>query len=179
MLTRSSLLATATAIASAACILGPAAGKAAASTHLGGTFTYPDTLCGFTGTTQFSVEDNFGSLSNGGTYDDGRLRQTFIATNGRGVEIDYSAGHAVFTSPTANGDGTFTQVVTASGLDARTKAVNGTVLEHGAGRVQVTLVEDAQGNALSVSAVALSGDQPNLTGAPDCNVIAPYLGGVR
>jgi hypothetical protein len=167
---------TATAIA-VAFILGPVTGEAAASTHFGGSITFPDTLCGFTGTTTFSTEDNFGTLANGGTYDNGRFVQTFIADNGRGVEIDYSGGHAVFTPLTPNGDGTFTQVLTASGLDVLTKAVHGPVLEHGAGRVQVTYLRDSQGNTLSVSAISLSGNQPNLTGAPDCSVIGPYLAG--
>ena len=162
---------------SVACILGPVTGEAAASTHFGGSISFPDTLCGFTGTTTFSTEDNFGTLADGGTYDNGRFVQTFIADNGRGVQLDYSAGHAVFSPPTPNGDGTLTQILTASGLDVLTKAVGGPVLEHGAGRVQVTYILDSQGNTLSVSAISLSGNQPNLTGAPDCSVVGPYLAG--
>jgi hypothetical protein len=160
-----------------ACILGPVTGEAGASSHFGGSITFPDTLCGFTGTTTFSTEDNYGTLPDGGSYDNGRFAQTFIADNGRGVQIDYSGGHAVFSSPTPNGDGTFTQILTASGLDVLTKTVHGPVLEHGAGRVQVTYILDSQGNTLSVSAISLSGDQPNLTGAPDCSVVGPYLAG--
>jgi hypothetical protein len=160
-----------------ACCLGPVTGVAAASTHFGGRISFRDTLCGFGGTTTFSTEDNFGTLAGGGTYDNGRFVQTFIADNGRGVQTDYSGGHGVFSPPVSNADGTFTQTLTASGLDVLTKAVNGPVLEHGAGRVQVTFILDAQGNTISTSAVALSGNQPNLTGAPDCTVIAPYLAG--
>jgi hypothetical protein len=166
-----------TGLAIAACVVGCCAGGAAASTHFGGTISFSDTLCGFSGITTFSTEDNFGSLANGGSYDNGRFVQTFVADNGRGVEIDYSGGRGVFSPPVSNMDGTFTQILTASGLDVLTKAVNGPVLEHGAGRVQVTSILDAEGNTISVSAVALSGNQPNLSGAPDCSVITPYLAG--
>ena len=167
------------AIAAATCALALGVSGAAASQHLRVNVSFRDTLCGFTGITELSGIDNFGASPNGGTYDNGRLVQTFTAANGRAVEIDYNAGHEVFSPATPNGDGTFTQVLTASGLDALTKAVNGPLLEHGAGRVQVTFILDAQGNVLSASAVALSGNQPNLTGAPDCSIIAPYLEGAR
>ena len=166
-----------TVLALAACGSGLSASEATASTHIGGTFTFADTLCAFNGVSTFTTEDNFGSLANGGTYDNGRLVQTFVASNGRGVEIDYNAGRTVFSPITANGDGTFTQVAIASGLDVTTKALQGGVLEHGAGRLQVTFALDAQGNAISASATALSGNQPNLSGAPDCSVIGPYLAG--
>jgi hypothetical protein len=139
--------------------------------------SFPDSLCGFTGTTTFTTEDNFGMLADGGTYDNGRFVQTFVADNGRGVEIAYSGGHGSFSPVNSNGDGTFTQVLTASGLDVLTKAVNGPVLEHGAGRVQVTFTLDSQGDTLYVSAKSLAGNQPNLSGAPDCSVIGPYLAG--
>jgi hypothetical protein len=140
-------------------------------------FSFPDTLCGFTGVTELSGIDNFGAYPNGGTYDNGRLVQTFTADNGRAVKIDYSAGREVFSPLTPNGDGTFTQTVTGTGLDVLTKAVGGPVLEQGAGKIVLQLVEDADGNTLSVTPISISGPNPNLTGAPDCSVIGPYLGG--
>ena len=151
--------------------------SAVASQHLRVDFSSRDTLCGFTGVTEISGIDNFGAYPGGGTYDNGRLIQTFAADNGRAVEIDYVAGHEVFSPLTPNGDGTFTQTLTGSGLDVLTKAVGGPVLEHGAGRIVLQLVEDAAGNTLSVTPVSISGPNPNLTGAPDCGVIGPYLGG--
>ena len=173
---RSRLIA-ATAVAAAMCTFGPGIPGAGAATHLAADFSVPDTVCGFSGISQWSVIDNFGPLANGGTFDNGRMVQTFTADNGRAVEIDYGAGHAVFSPPVPNADGTLTQTLTASGLDAITKAVGGPVLEHGAGRVEVTFIEDAQGDTLSVSAVSLAGQNPNLTGAPDCTVVGPYLAG--
>jgi hypothetical protein len=74
-------------------------------------------------------------------------------------------------------DGTVTKVDTFTGLDALRQAVNGPVLELGSGDIQVTLMFDSSGNLLSVSVVALGGPNPNLSGAPDCSVIGPYLAG--
>jgi len=145
--------------------------------HFSGTFKFPETLCGFDGTNTVLVLDNFGSLPGGASYDAGRLIETFIADNGRGVTISYDAGHEYNAPPVANPDGTTTLVFTYSGLDVKTQAVGGRVLEQGTGRVQVTVVLDATGNVLSVSVVALAGPNPNLTGAPDCSVIGPYLAG--
>ena len=150
---------------------------AADPTHLVQQFSFPDTMCGFTGTTQFLIIDNFGSLPGGATYDSGRLVQTFTADNGRGVKITYDAGHEYNEPPVVNADGTTTQVDLFKGLNAMTQAANGPVLEHGSGIVQVTLTFGPNGSLLSVSAIAVAGPNPNLTGAPDCSVIGPYLAG--
>ncbi len=80
------------AIASAVCVIATGAGEAAASQHFRGTISFPDTLCGFSGITTFTSEDNFGSLSNGGTYDNGRMIQTFTADNGRAVRARLRRG---------------------------------------------------------------------------------------
>jgi hypothetical protein len=164
------------ATAAVAAVLAGGAG-AADPGHFSGGFTFPETLCGFDGTNTVLVLDNFGSLPGGASYDAGRLIESFIADNGRGVTISYDAGHEYNAPPVANPDGTATVVFTYSGLDVKTQAIGGRVLEQGTGRVQVTVVLDATGNVLSVSVVALAGPNPNLTGAPDCSVIGPYLAG--
>lgn len=150
---------------------------AAEPTHVVHQLTFPDTMCGFIGTTQFLIIDNFGSLPGGATYDSGRLVQTFTADNGRAIRITYDAGHEYNEPPIVNADGTTSEIDLFSGLDALTQAVNGPVLEHGSGIVQVTLVFDANGHVLSASAIAIAGPNPNLTGAPDCSVIGPFLAG--
>jgi len=38
-------------------------------------------------------------------------------------------------------------------------------------------VIDADGNFVSFTVVSLSGQNPNLTGEPDCSVVGPYLAG--
>ncbi len=151
--------------------------KAANPGHFHGTFTFPDTLCSFNGTTTLVVVDNFGVKASGAHYDAGRLTQTFIADNGRGVVITYDAGLLYFYPPIANADGTTTQVFTSDGLNVKTQALGGPVLQQSTGRARVTEVLDASGNVISVSAVALAGPEQNLTGLPDCSVVGPYLAG--
>jgi hypothetical protein len=157
--------------------VGTLAGTSSAATHLSGHFTFPDTVCGIAVQHEVSFIDNFGSQPDGAHFDAGQIVETFTAANGRGVTITFTAGLNKFAAPVQNPDGTTTWVITASGLDVKTQAVGGPVLEQGAGLVQVTLIFDAQGNLLSISAVALAGPNPNLTGAPDCAVVGPYLAG--
>jgi hypothetical protein len=159
-----------------AAMLAPGAG-AADPTHRFDESTFADTLCGFTGTTDLLVLDNFDTKSDGSSYDSGRLIQTFTADNGRGVTISYDAGHEYNSPRVANPDGTTTLVFTYSGLNVKTQAVGGSVLQRNTGRIRVTAVLDADGHILSVSVVALAGPNPNLSGAPDCSVIGPYLAG--
>jgi len=148
---------------------------AAAATHLVQSFTFPDNLCGFDGISQVSIIDNFGPLPAGATFDAGSITQTFTADNGRGVRLTFDAGHEYNAAPVFNADGTVTRVFTYSGANVKTQALDGPVLEQGAGLVQVTVTFDWQGNVVSVSVQSLAGNNPNLTGAPDCAVIAPYL----
>jgi len=150
---------------------------ASAATHLVQDFSFPDNLCGFDGISQVSIIDNFGPLPAGATFDAGSIRQTFTADNGRGVILTFDAGHEYNAAPVFNSDGTVTRVFTFSGANVKTQAVQGPVLEQGAGLVQVTLTFDSQGDVVAVSAQSLAGNNPNLTGAPDCTVIGPYLAG--
>ena len=64
------------ATAAAAAVLAGGAG-ATDPGRFSGTFTFADTLCGFTGTNTVLVNDNFGSLPDGASYDAGRLIETF------------------------------------------------------------------------------------------------------
>jgi hypothetical protein len=158
----------------AAALAGAAA--AANPVHLTGDFTFPDAVCGIPVQHEVSFIDNFGaSKQDGSSYDAGQVVETFTAANGRGVRITFDAGREANAPPTTNADGTTTQVDTFSGLDAKTQAVDGPVLEQGAGRVAVAFVSAADGHVLSISVASLAGQNPNLTGAPDCAVIAPYL----
>ena len=53
----------------------------------------------------------------------------------------------------------------------------GVMMAFGPGLTLVTVVYAANGDILSIAVVALSGQNPNLSGQPDCGVIAPYLAG--
>jgi hypothetical protein len=150
--------------------------QASSGGHYDGTFTFPDSLCGFDGTTTLFVRDNFGTPVHGGSYDSGQLRQTFVADNGRGVVIMVDAGRLVFDPPIANPDGTTTFIFHSTGQDNKTQALNGPVLEQSTGNAVFTEVVDANGNIVSFSAVS-TGQGNNLTGLPDCSVVGPYLAG--
>jgi hypothetical protein len=105
------------------------------------------------------------------------LEQTFVADDGRGVDMKFDGGHLENLPPVTNPDGTTKVVTIYDGLNVKTKAFNGPVLEQGSGRQRVTIVYAANGDILSIEIVALSGQNPNLSGQPDCGVIAPYLAG--
>ena len=160
---------------SAVTLLAAAAEVAHGATHLAGTFTFPSTMCGFSGTSTLTVVDNYGSKADGSSFDSGRLVETFIAQNGRGLTISWDAGHLQNLPAVTNTDGTTTLVSVYSGLNAQVRALHGPLLEQGSGRIEVTVLLDADGNLVGVTAVALAGPNPNLSGAPDCSVIAPYL----
>jgi YD repeat-containing protein len=143
--------------------------------HYHATAMFPDFLCGFHGTTTFVTVDNFRLAPNGTHYDPGQLKQTFVADDGRGLVITWDAGLLIFYPPIVNADGTATQVAVTDGLDVKTQALNGPVLEQSTGRAQITFTFDASGNLTSITAVALAGAENNLTGMPDCSVVGPYL----
>jgi len=103
--------------------------------------------------------------------------QTFVADNGRGVKISYVEG-VFYDGPTVvypDGSSSFTAY--GDGLDAKTMALGGGLLGQSTGRVTVTFFFDANGNFVSMSIDSISGPQNNTTGAPDCSVVGPYLGG--
>jgi len=154
---------------------GPA--SAADPTHSVSEVTFPDTMCGFGGTSHWFAIDNYGTLPDGARYDSGKVVQTFVANNGRGVIISYDSGHVYTAAPIFNSDGTVTVVQKFTGLDVKPQAINGPVLQHGAGIVQLTFLFDSTGGLLSLSVLALAGNNPNLSGAPDCSVVGPYLAG--
>jgi hypothetical protein len=150
---------------------------ASASTHLSGDFVIPQSFCGVDVQDEVQYVDNYGTKADGTSSDSGYIHETLTAANGRAVEIKYGAGHEENAAPVTNPDGTTTFVATYSGLNAKTQIVGGPVLEQGSGRIQWTLVLDADGNTVSSSIVSLSGQNPNLTGEPDCSVVGPYLAG--
>jgi hypothetical protein len=171
------LLAVVVAVVATGALTGAAIVKAQEIGHYKQTFSFPDTLCGFSGETSVIAVDNYGSKRDGSTWDSGQLEQTFVADNGRGVDMKFDGGHLVNLPPVTNPDGTTTVVTIYDGLNVKTKAFNGPVLEQGAGRIRVTVIYTASGDILAIAIVALSGQNPNLTGQPDCGVIAPYLAG--
>jgi|SRR5579859_228376 len=164
------------AVAVTAVVAGTSAASAADPTHLAGTFTFRDNLCGFSGTSHVQFIDNFGSKSDGSSYDSGQVVQTFNADNGRGVIVTF-AGHEYNAPPVSNPDGTTTFVFVFSEAQNKIQAIDGAVLQMNAGRVEVTVVVAADGSLVSFSVVVLAGPNPNPGMEDNCAVIAPYLAG--
>lgn len=163
----------------AGAVLGSAVVAAGASgaTHLTGDFAFPDVACGISVWHEVQYVDNYGVKADGSSSDSGYLVETLTAANGRAVTIKYDAGHEENAPPVIGADGSYTFASTYSGLNAKTQAVGGPVLEQGSGRVEATAVFDADGNLVSFNVISLSGQNPNLTGQPDCSVVGPYLAG--
>jgi hypothetical protein len=164
------------AVAVTAVVVGTAAASAATPTHLTGSFTFRDNLCGFSGTTHLQFIDNFGSKADGSSYDSGQVVQTFNADNGRGVVVTF-AGHEYNAPPVSNPDGTTTLSFVFSEAQNKIQAVGGAVLQMNAGRVAATAVLAPDGSLVSFSVVVLAGPNPNPGMVDNCSVIAPYLAG--
>jgi len=163
-----------------ALLLTAAPVAAADPTHISASFTFPSTLCGFDGTTDVQFIDNFGSYAGGGSYDSGRVLETFVAENGRGVTI-FFAGHEYNYPPVVNDDGTITRRFLYSEAQFKIQALEGALLQQNAGRLLVTVVRSPSGDVLSITVAVLAGPNPNTTGdensAVSCAVVGPYLGG--
>lgn len=135
----------------------------------------PDTLCGFTGTSYWVFDLTIAPTGNGSRVTAGPLVQTFVAGNRRGVKISYDDGVFIAGPTTDYPDGSSSFTGISDGLDVKTQALGGSVLEQSAGRLIVTYYFDANGDFVSLKIDSTTGPQ-NL-GQPDCSVISPYLAG--
>jgi hypothetical protein len=154
--------------------LPAATATAAPPQHLTGEFRFPDNVCGFSGVSDVTFIDNFGTKSDGSSYDAGRVYQTFTADDGQEIVISF-AGNELNAPPQTNPDGTTTYVDTYNGSQTKIQAKDGAVLEQNAGRLQTTAILGADGSLISFSLQVLAGPNPS-PGLPDCSVVGPYLG---
>jgi hypothetical protein len=141
-------------------------------------FTIPgDNLCDFSGTSYWLFSLTGVPTGNSSFVNAGSIVQTFIADNGRGVTISYDRG--VFTSgPTVvYPDGSSSFTATEAGLDIKTQAVGGPLLQQSTGYLTITYYFDANDNFIDATIDSTSGPQNNTTAAPNCSVIGPYLAG--
>jgi hypothetical protein len=156
--------------------LSPSAVTASTATRDVEKFTVsPDTLCGFTGTSYWVFDLTIAPTGNGSSITAGPLVQTFVADNGRGVKISFDDGVFIAGPRTYYPDGSSSFTGVSNGLDVKTQALGGSLLEKSAGRLIVTYYFDASGDFVSLSIDSTTGPQ-NL-GEPDCSVIGPYLAG--
>jgi hypothetical protein len=137
----------------------------------------PDTMCGSTGTSAWVFNLTSGPVGNGSSFVAGPIVQTFVADNGRGVKLTYDDG-VVRIGPTVHyPDGSTSITVIEGGLNVKAQALGGPLLEQSTGRLTYTFYFDANGDFVSLVIDSATGPQNNVTGAPDCSVIGPYLAG--
>lgn len=149
------------------------------------TDTFPDNLCGVSGTSTITLVDNFKLYADGTFRDTAVFRLVFTASNGKQVQI-FSAGQETgLDEPIHNLDGTITFVSTFKGLPEKLSIANGPTLLRDAGTVTVTTTvrpnPGPQGGFLFVSRTVSGehGPHPDLDSgfAAFCDVIAPALTG--
>jgi hypothetical protein len=133
-------------------------------------------MCGFTGTSSW-VFNTISGQSAGNSFVAGQIVQTFVADNGRGVVITYDAGVVKIDPTVFYADGSSSISVVEDGLNVKTQALGGPLLEQSTGRLMYTYRFDANGDFVSLTIDGATGPQNNVTGMPDCSVVGPYLAG--
>jgi hypothetical protein len=144
--------------------------------------TFPDEICGISGTSTIRVVDNFKLFADGTFLDTANFRQVFTAGGtGKQVQI-FSAGQVSGPAdPIDNGDGTITFVATFKGLPEKLSIPNGPTLLRDAGIAKLgqTFVVNPDGSLTFVSTTIFSekGPHPDLDSGFElfCNVIGSAL----
>jgi hypothetical protein len=137
----------------------------------------PDSMCGFTGTSFWVWNLAIGPTAHGITFEAGGVAQTFVADNGRGVKITYGDGVVKIDPTVYYPDGSSSITVVSDGLNVKAQALGGPLLQQSTGRLTYTYHFDASGDFVSLTIDSATGPENNVTGAPDCSVIGPYLAG--
>jgi hypothetical protein len=157
----------------------PGGASAAAPVVTRFTDTFPDEICGFTGSSTVNIVDVFTLTSDNMFRDRGSFKQTFTSDNGKSLTIN--AAGTVTSQPIQNPDGTVTIVTTFIGLPEKLQILKGPVLSLDAGTATITSTfrVDANGEVELVSqqVSGLHGPHPDLLSdfSLFCNVITPYL----
>src|SRR5262245_24095076 len=176
------------AIATVLACVTAATGLAAGSTkveHFSGTF--PDDVCGFSGTTAVHGTSVFRDTGSGTFFASGTWFGVFTADNGKSATLQF-AGPFKQTSPPVIDEqaGTVTTMTTYGGLFEKLSISRGPTLTRDAGIV--TFVEvfeytgdpaDPVGDFISQSLSGLHGPHPDLLSdfSVFCDVLVPYLQG--
>lgn len=107
--------------------------------HSSFTETFPDEVCGISGTTILSGVDNFKVYADGTYLDTGRFRAVFTATESGKSIVSFAAGQTSgLAEPIQNPDGTITFIDTFKGLPEKLSIPGGPTLSRDAGVVTLT-----------------------------------------
>lgn len=107
--------------------------------HSSFTETFPDEVCGISGTTILSGVDNFKVYADGTYLDTGRFRAVFTADESGKSIVNFAAGQTSgLAEPIQNPDGTITFIDTFKGLPEKLSIPGGPTLSRDAGVVTLT-----------------------------------------
>jgi hypothetical protein len=176
------------AIASVLACVTAATGLAAGSTEVEQfSDTFPDNVCGFSGTTAVHGTSVFRDTGNGTFFASGTWFGVFTADNGKSATLSF-LGPSKQTSPAVIDEqaGTVTIMTTYGGVFEKLSITRGPTLTRDAGIV--TLVDvfeytgdpnDPVGDSISKSLSGLHGPHPDLLSGFSvfCDVLGPYLQG--
>ena len=174
------------AIATVLACVTAATGLAAGSTEVEHfSYTVPDNVCGFSGTTAIHGTKVFRDTGNGTSFMSGTWFGVFTAADsGRSATLSF-AGPVRPTSPPVidAGAGTVTIMSTAGGLFEKLSITGASPLTRDAGPVALVDVfeytgdpNDPVGDFISETASGLHGPHPDLLDASlFCDVLVPYL----
>jgi hypothetical protein len=165
--------------------LGAAGGASAAAPvvneHTNFTDTFPDQLCGITGTSTVRGVDNFKLYADDTFRDTSSVRQVFTADNGKSVVI-FAAGQVTgLNDPIQNADGTITFINTYKGLPEKLSIAHGPTLSRDAGSVTIATtflpLPDGDLQFVSQTVSGEHGPHPELDSDFElfCNVLIPAL----
>jgi hypothetical protein len=163
--------------------LAPAATDAAAPEHDMGTDTFPDEVCGVTGTSTVRFNNVITDLGNDSEFIRGTFRLVFTADNGKSITIA-AAGPVTTQAIVDETAGTITFIDTVAGVPELVKITGGRVLTRDAGLVvnRVRVIEfdpvtEEFGDVISDTWEFIAGPHPDLESGFDrfCEVVEPYL----
>jgi hypothetical protein len=150
--------------------------------HFTSSDTFPDELCGISGTSTTNFVGNFKLFADGTFLSTSNFRQVFTAdSTGKQVLISGVEQVTGPFNPTNNGDGTITQTFTFKGLPVKLSIANGPTLVRDAGNVTVAVTflinpDGSRGDFVSQTVLAEKGPHPSLdNGELFCDAIVPAL----
>lgn len=160
-----------------------AAAEPTVNEHTGPVYdTFPDELCGITGTSAIRFVGNFKLFADGTFLSTGNFQDVFTAdSNGKQV---VNSGVEQVTGPfdpANNGDGTITETFIFKGLPVKLSIPNGPTLVRDAGNVTVAITfqlnpDGGVGDFVSQTVLVEEGPHPNLDNdALFCSVVVSAL----
>jgi hypothetical protein len=163
-------------------VLWPGTAVAAAPVVTRDTFSFPDELCGFTGTTTLSFVDVLTFNPDNTFSDRGSVHGTFTSDSGKSLTVNGAGLTTGLVEPIINPDGTITFITTVVGLPEKVQIENGPVLSLDAGTVTLTetFTVDENGDIVDLVSRQLSGlhgPHPDLLSDFElfCEEVTPYL----